>query len=119
MRRLVLLLVLLVPLSGCVGEDAEEAPQRVDVSLEDNRFDSETAAVNGTLPIRWTNDGARNHTVTIDDPDDPSTRILDVDDPGLRPGDHVEFTFPAPGNYTVYCRYHAEEGMRMTVQVIA
>lgn len=119
MRRLILLVVLLLPLAGCFGEDAEEAPQRVEIRLEDHRFEPDDAAVNGTLPIRWTNDGAANHTVTIDDPDDPSARLLDVDDPGLQPGDHVEFTFPAPGNYTVYCRYHADEGMRMTVQVIA
>lgn len=119
MRRLILLILLLVPLAGCFGDDAEEGPQRVEIRLEDHRFDPDDATVNGTLPIRWTNHGAANHTVTIDDPDDPSTTLLDVDDPGLRPGNHIEYTFPRPGNYTVYCRYHVADGMRMTVLVTA
>ncbi len=117
MRHLIVLVFLLVPLAGCFGDEAAEGPTRVEVRLEDNRFVPENGTVNGTIPVRWTNEGAANHTVTIDDPDDPGVRLLDVEDPGLQPGNHMEFTFPAPGNYTVYCRYHVDAGMQMTVLV--
>lgn len=117
MRALLLLVILVVPLAGCFGDEPAEGPTRVEVRLEDDRFVPDNGTVNGTIPVRWTNEGTANHTVTIDDPSDPSTTLFDVDDPGLAPGNHVEYTFPAPGNYTVYCRYHVDQGMQMTIHV--
>lgn len=117
MRTLVLLTLVLLPIAGCLDEEGQGPPERVDVRLVEYEFQPTNATANATVPVRFINEGDERHTVTIVDPDDGSRYLLDTDDPGLGPGNFVEYAFPAPGNYTVLCRYHDVQGMRMTVLV--
>jgi plastocyanin len=48
--------------------------------------------------VRWTNDGAVNHTVTSD------TALFDSG--ALAPGASFEFRFDVPGTYTYHCALH-------------
>jgi plastocyanin len=82
--------------------------QVVEVGIYDNQFGPAAVTVTAGATVRWVNRGQHSHTVT-------SHAVL-FDSGGLAPGATFALTFPRPGTYYFYCRFHPQE-MRGTVIV--
>jgi plastocyanin len=79
------------------------------VGAYDNYFQPTTINVPPGTTVRWMNYGMHSHTVTS------TTGLFDSGD--LKPGASYTATFPRPGVYPYYCRYHTKERMVGTVVV--
>lgn len=82
-------------------------PGTVFASAHDNFFQPDTVHVAVGLPVRWTNEGAANHTVVSDSALFTSTE--------LAPTWWYELRFDSPGTYPYHCSLHS--GMTGTVVV--
>ncbi len=76
------------------------------IKVHDFAFAPNVIIVPVGTTVRWTNEGAVNHTVTSD------TGLFDFDP--LGPGASVEYRFDVAGTYTYHCTIHSE----MTGKVI-
>ncbi len=97
--------MLLVPpvFARAASYEASGASGRTEsVSEIDNLFDPSTPHVAVGSTVEWTNDGRSPHTVTADDGS--------FDSGNQAPGAAFTFTFPRPGAYRYYCRYHGGPG---------
>lgn len=109
-----------VLLAGCTsgGEAAK------DVRAKDDKFEPNSVSLNENEKIKWTNDGANLHSVTIHKVGDAVTQTKK--DTDIAAGTSTEFTFSEDGTFHVYCKYHSggsagtfNNGMVMTVTVKA
>ena len=82
-------------------------PGTVFVSARDSFFSPDTIHVDVGLPVRWTNDGALNHTVVSDSALWTSNT--------LSPTWWFEVRFDSAGTYPYHCSLHS--GMTGTVVV--
>lgn len=101
---LALLSLAALALAGCASSGTT-------VRLVDSAFQPNGLTVAHGVAVHFQNTGQLQHTVTIHD--DAGHVLLDK---VLDPGAAVDFTFPAAGDYHVFCRYHADQGMQMPVQ---
>jgi plastocyanin len=99
------LLLLAVAAAGCASGPA------VTVHLRDNFFDPDELVLHGATQVRFQNDGAVLHQVTVHDPD-----IKVALEQDLAPGQSVDFVFGRAGPYHVVCKYHASV-MELSVTV--
>lgn len=93
---------------------AHVAAKDVAVSVIDNAFEPKTITINAGDTIVWTNNGARNHTVTASDGSWDSGR--------LAPGQTFSRKFDNPGTIAYYCIPHGTptgQGMAGTIVVQA
>lgn len=110
--------VLATVVSGCMGGDATS------VSAKDDKFEPNSLSITENDKVKWTNDGARLHSVTIHKVGDPATQTKK--DTDIAKGTSTEFSFTEDGTFHVYCKYHSagatgtfDNGMVMTVTVKA
>ena len=93
---------------GCKAKEIGGVePGTVFVSAHDSFFAPDTIHVNAGLPVRWTNDGALNHTVVSDSALWTSNT--------LSPTWWFELRFDSTGTYPYHCSLHS--GMVGTVVV--
>ncbi len=107
----VALVIALVPLAGCVQDGGSTGSQ---VTMEGSRFVPDALEVPTGETVRWVNDDAFEHTVTIQGPSGGT-----VADEEVPAGETTAVRFDQEGTYEVWCRYHgsAGSGMHMTVDV--
>jgi plastocyanin len=72
------------------------------VAAQDDFFDPDAVHVSVGTTIEWMNTGRNPHTVTADDGS--------KDSGNLRPGQSFSITFPGPGVFAYFCRYHGAAG---------
>ncbi|MEA3190316.1 MAG: hypothetical protein QOD77_898 [Thermoplasmata archaeon] len=125
MKVLLASLAVALLLSGCMANDGNKSTSTTpttgaqdadEVALRDNMFDPTTLDVaKGTL-VRFDNEGARRHTVTIHWVGDPIevTKLNQT----VEVGSDTSFTFATAGTYHVWCRFHGTmtSGMAMVVK---
>jgi hypothetical protein len=73
----------------------------VDIAVYDNCFTPNSINVPVGTTVRWINRGHHRHTITS------RTGLFDSGD--FVPGFFYTVTFPSPGVYPYYCRYHSHE----------
>jgi plastocyanin len=103
LRSLVLLLCTTAPLALPRAEGAVySAGGSEKVEARDDFFDPEAVHIGVGTRVEWPNEGRNPHTVTADDGS--------FDSRNLAPGHRYELSFPKPGVYRYYCRYHGKPG---------
>ncbi len=91
----------------------------VSVSMSDYRFTPDTVRIALGTTVRWSNDGAVDHTSTSNSrggwnsgtlapPHAPAT--CPYPPCGVTPGASFQFTFTAPGTYGYHCAFHGVPG---------
>jgi plastocyanin len=90
-------------LAVCLGAPgtvfAQDAPS---VSVQDDVFDPAQVQVGAGVSLRWSLDGAEQHTITADDGS--------FDSGILNPSDTFMLTFDTPGTRGYYCQIHGAPG---------
>lgn len=71
-----------------------------------------TAQIHAGNTVIWVNDDDAQHTITFEDAAIRSSE-------NLSPGREFFITFDKAGEYTYYCKYHKDLGMKGTVTVVA
>jgi plastocyanin len=94
------MLAVAAPVAAWAASGAPPSTQAV--SEIDNLFDPSAPRVPVGTTIEWSNDGRSPHTVTADDGS--------FDSGNQAPGATYRRTFPQPGVYRYYCRYHGGPG---------
>jgi plastocyanin len=97
-------------LAACRSSDDISAPASgtVPVEMRDNFFSPETVTVRSGLSVRWTNQGADVHTVTLD--------TVSVASEFLGPKSWFEARFDNPGTFAYHCSRHPEMIGTLVVQ---
>lgn len=96
-------------LAACPSSDiGAPAPGTVLVGIKDNFFSPETVTVTSGLNVRWTNQGADVHTVTLD--------TVSVTSEFLAPNLWFEARFENPGTFGYHCVRHPEMIGTLVVQ---
>jgi plastocyanin len=96
-------------LAGC-GSSSSTPPANT-VHLVEFRFDPASLTVAHGQAVHFQNSGSVQHTVTIHD--DAGDVLLDKT---LQPGQSTDFTPSAAGSYHVFCQFHADRGMEMSLK---
>ena len=86
---------------------AAQAPQTVEVKIDNFSFSPSEITVTKGTPINWVNRDDIPHTVVSDDKTTFKSKPLDTDD-------HFSFTFSKEGTYPYFCSIHP----KMTAKVI-
>lgn len=99
-----------VALAACRASDdiSAPAPGTVLVGMKDNFFSPETVTVASGVNVRWTNQGANVHTVTLD--------TVSVTSEFLAPKSWFEARFENPGTFAYHCALHPEMIGTLVVQ---
>lgn len=71
-----------------------------------------TVQIHAGDTVTWVNDDDAQHTITFEDAAMKSSE-------NLSPGREFSITFDKAGEYTYYCKYHKDLGMKGTITVIA
>lgn len=71
-----------------------------------------TIQVHAGDTVTWVNDDDAQHTITFED-------VALKSSENLAPGREFSITFDKAGEYTYYCKYHKDFGMKGTITVIA
>jgi len=102
--------VAVAALAACPSSDdiGAPAPGTVLVGMKDNFFLPETVTVTSGLNVRWTNQGADVHTVTLD--------TVSVTSEFLVPKSWFEAKFETPGTFGYHCARHPEMIGTLVVQ---
>ena len=85
----------------------KEAPNGVEIKIDNFSFTPMTVTVAVGTTVTWTNDDDVPHTVVSDDTTTFKSHALDT-------GDHFSYTFTKPGKYSYFCSVHP----RMTAEVV-
>jgi plastocyanin len=85
----------------------KEAPNGVEIKIDNFSFTPMTVTVAVGTTVTWTNDDDVPHTVVSDDTKTFKSRALDT-------GDRFSYTFTKPGKYSYFCSVHP----RMTAEVV-
>jgi len=86
------------------------APMIHDVSMEDNVFVPADITIKVGDTVRWTNNGALNHTTQDDDDVIFNSNDEYMLPSGMTPGDMFEFTFNSEAEIGYFCLFHGGEG---------
>lgn len=128
-RRVLLLIVAVLALTGCAGSNA---PQTTLVQIRDGGFpgggpvpgifDPAALVIAPGTEVRWRNEGAEVHTVTTQATDVAGQPALPVgaepwDSGPLWPGGTFAHRFETEGTYVYWCTNHQEEQMVGTIRV--
>jgi plastocyanin len=76
----------------------DTSPGAVQVVMRDNQFVPARVEVTAGTVVEWTNQGARDHTVTSDD--------RSWDSGSIAPGSSWRHRFDRPGTYAIHCEPH-------------
>ncbi len=107
------------PTSSGGGSNPPPGSQLANVSMSDYRFTPDTVRIAVGTTVRWSNDGAVDHTSTstsaggwnsgtLAPPHPTATCPYPPCDP--TPGASFQFTFTAPGTYDYHCTFHGVPG---------
>lgn len=112
------LLALAAFLAGCATPAAE--PSLVVHSVQEggaNLFEPRSLTVARGASVTWDVVGEGHHTVDFLSPIDAAGTLPSSGD--LGPGETFTVTFPEPGTYRYYCKYHSDKqaGMAGTIVV--
>lgn len=117
----------LVGLAGCTGTNAPPGcgdNTTHPIHACDDFFAPKSFNAPTSQAVQWKNADKGHHTVTIQKAGSTTPGDTLKDSGDLAPGATFSFTFPSPGTYNVFCRYHSQGGqavftggMVMTVTV--
>jgi plastocyanin len=86
---------------------ATQSRPAMTIAVQDSYFQPPILQVMPGDTVRWVNHGRHTHTVTLQSGQDYP----------LAPGASVSLTFPGPGRFAYYCRFHPLQGMRGVILV--
>lgn len=120
MRLPTILLALAATLAGCATPTDDDASTHLVHSVQEgdgNFFDPPALTVAAGSTVTWDIVGEGHHTVDFLDPINAAGDKPTSGD--LGPGQTFEATFPEPGSYKYYCKYHSNKqtGMLGTIVV--
>ena len=105
-RNLFPLLLLLLSLAGCTTPRGDGDSKPGVIQAKDDVFSPAQFAASVGKDVEWKNVGKNFHTVTVQTPGAaPRTYVFDEE---IQPGESVTFSFPEPGTYDLFCRYHSQ-----------
>jgi plastocyanin len=92
-------------LGACGGSSASAANATATTHVDlprSYRFDPSAISIKAGQTVTWTNDDNFTHSVRLIDQNDKVVGIM-------HPGDHVSYTFTAPGTYHYDCSFHPHD----------
>jgi plastocyanin len=111
----VCLAFLTLALAGCSGTSSTTsntaAGDNQAVSISEFKFNPSTVNLNKGSSLTWTNEGSAKHSVSIHSP--AGAQVKDDD---VAPGATTSYTFNDVGSYHVFCKYHSQMVMSVTVK---
>lgn len=105
----------LIGLAGCTSTPAPAKAECGDntghpIHACDDFFAPKSFDAKAGQAVQWQNADKGHHTVTVQKQGSTTPGDTLQDSGDLAPGASFSFTFPSPGKYDVYCKYHSQGG---------